>query len=151
MQKGGPVYQLVQWRSLSCVGDVQSIEMSTLVKLIQIISKLAGENWRQQTGVKKDSATNLALALSFTPCQHPILKKISELRVRMKIWFSALIEGTHKEFHLRYLLIDFLHELDDKIDKLMLQHLFSMKIGDQKGNVIALTTFEINCLFIPIQ
>lgn len=69
----------------------------------------------------------------------------------MKIWSSALIENTHKEFHLRYLLIDFLHELNDKIDKLVLQHLFSMKIGYQKRNVIALKTFEINCLFIPIN
>lgn len=68
----------------------------------------------------------------------------------MKTLISAL-ESTHKEFHLRYLLIDFLHELDDKIDKLMLQHLFSMKIGDQERNVKALTTSEINCLFIPIQ
>lgn len=61
------------------------------------------------------------------------------------------MENTHKEFHLRYLLIDFLHELDDKIDKLMLQHLFSVKIGYQKRNVIALITFEINCHFIPIN
>lgn len=30
----------------------------------------------QRTGVKKDSATNLALALSFTSCQHSILAKI---------------------------------------------------------------------------
>lgn len=61
------------------------------------------------------------------------------------------MENTHKEFHLRYLLIDFLHELDDKIDELMLQHLFSVKIGYQKRNVIALITFEINCHFIPIN
>lgn len=75
VQTREPACRLVHWRSLSCVNYTQSIGTSTLVKLIQIISKLTGCGLGQRTGVKKDSAINLALALSFTSCQHPILSK----------------------------------------------------------------------------
>lgn len=73
MQTRESVYRLMLWRSLSGVGYAQSIELSTLVKLIHIIRKVNGYGLGQRTGVKKDSATNLALALSFTSCQHSIL------------------------------------------------------------------------------
>ena len=46
---------------------------------------------------------------------------------------------TYEEFHLRYLLIDLLHELYNEVYQLMLQHLFCVKIGDQERNVIALS------------
>lgn len=40
-------------KSLSSVGDVQGIEISTLVKLIQIISKFTGERWGNEPELKK--------------------------------------------------------------------------------------------------
>lgn len=42
MQTREAVYRLVLWRSLSVIGYAQNIEISTLVKLNQIISKLTG-------------------------------------------------------------------------------------------------------------
>ncbi len=56
-----------------------------------------------------------------------------------------IVNGTYEELHLRYLLVDFLHELNDKVDKLMFQHLFSVKIGDQKRNIITLVMVSVNC------
>jgi hypothetical protein len=40
--------------------------------------------------------------------------------------------------HLRDLLIDVLHELDDEVDELVLEHGFGVEIGDQEGYIIAL-------------
>lgn len=53
MQTRETVYRLVLWRSLSGVGYAQSIEISTLVKLIQIISKLTGGDWGNELELKK--------------------------------------------------------------------------------------------------
>lgn len=47
-------------------------------------------------------------------------------------------EQTYEKLHFRYFLVDLLHELDDKVHQLMLQHLLRVEIGDQEGNIIAL-------------
>jgi hypothetical protein len=38
----------------------------------------------------------------------------------------------YEELHLRDLLVDLFHELDNKVDQLMLQHLLGVEIGDQE-------------------
>lgn len=45
---------------------------------------------------------------------------------------------THEELHLGNLLVNLLLELNDKVDKLVLQHLFGVEVCYQEGNVIAL-------------
>jgi len=49
---------------------------------------------------------------------------------------------TYKELHLRNLLINLLHKLNDKVHQFMLQHLLGMKVGDQERNVISLYTIS---------
>lgn len=41
-------------------------------------------------------------------------------------------ERAHEKLHLRDLLINLLHELDDEIDQLMLQHLFRVEVCYQE-------------------
>jgi len=72
----------------------------------------------EPTGVKKDSATNLALAFNWSQCQS-ILDISPE-------------KACYKKLHFRNLFIHLFHELNNKINKLMLQHLFSMEVGDEK-------------------
>ncbi len=43
-----------------------------------------------------------------------------------------------RELHLADLLVDLLHELDDEIYNLVLEHRFGVSIGDQEAHVIAL-------------
>jgi hypothetical protein len=68
------------------------------------------------TGVKKDSATNRALALSCN-CQ---------------LGVPAGSLSAYEKLHLRDLLVHLLHELDDKVHQLVLQHLFGVKVRDQE-------------------
>lgn len=49
--------------------------------------------------------------------------------------------ATYKELHLRDLLVDLLHKLNDKVDQLVLQHLLGMEVCDQERNVISLDRF----------
>jgi len=49
---------------------------------------------------------------------------------------------THKKLHLGNLLVDLLHELDDKIDKLVFEHLLSVEVCDEEGNIVALQAPE---------
>lgn len=44
-----------------------------------------------------------------------------------------------EELHLRDLLVHILHELDDEVHQLVLQHLLGVEVGDEEGNVIALS------------
>lgn len=46
-----------------------------------------------------------------------------------------------EELHLRDLLVHLLHELYDKVDQFMLQHLLGVKVRDQEGDVVALHRF----------
>jgi hypothetical protein len=84
------------------------------------------------TGVKNDSATNLALAFNCVMLAHCHAN-------------SCTI--THKQFHLRDLLIYLFHELNDKIHQLMLQHLLSMEIRNQERDII--TLFPISTFPFP--
>jgi hypothetical protein len=77
------------------------------------------------TGVKKDSATNRARAFNWIT-----LALNHQMRPRNP--------RTYEELHLRYLLVHFLHELDDKVDQLVLQHSFCMEVRDQERDVISL-------------
>ena len=43
-----------------------------------------------------------------------------------------------EELHLRDLLVHVLHELNDEVHQLVLQHLLGMEVGDEERNVIAL-------------
>ena len=54
---------------------------------------------------------------------------------------TGLMSRTYEEFHLGNLLVNLLHELDDKVDKLVLQHLLGVEIGDEEGDVVALNGF----------
>ena len=47
-------------------------------------------------------------------------------------------QSTYEKLHLGYLLIHLFHELDDKINQLMLQHLLRMEICYQERYVVSL-------------
>lgn len=49
--------------------------------------------------------------------------------------------GIQEELHLRYFLIYFLHELNDEVDQLVLQHSFCMEVRDQERDVVSLDWF----------
>lgn len=92
-----------------------------LKRLLVSFSRLKDEE--VLTGVKKDSATNLALAFNFIE----------------SAWYGERgISDTYKQLHFRNLLVNFLHELNDKIDQFVLQHLFGVVIRDEEGDIIAL-------------
>lgn len=48
--------------------------------------------------------------------------------------------GVNGQFHLTDLLVNFLHEVDDKVHQLMLVHLLRMEVGDEEANVVTLET-----------
>ena len=49
--------------------------------------------------------------------------------------------GVDAQFHLGNLLVNLLHKMNDKVDEFVSQHLFSVKIGDQKANIITFDLF----------
>lgn len=80
------------------------------------------------TGVRKDSATNRALALSCIGLATSQYQGREVVRER----------ETYEELHLGNLLVDLLHELDDEVDELVLQQLLGVEVSNQEGNVVAL-------------
>lgn len=52
-------------------------------------------------------------------------------------------EESYEKLHLGYLLVHLLHELDDEIYQLVFEHLLRMKIRDEKGNIIALSSVNL--------
>ena len=83
---------------------------------------------REHTGVRKDSATNRALALScieLATSQYQVSEVVRE-------------REAYEELHLGNLLVDLLHELDDEVDELVLQQLLGVEVCNQEGNVVAL-------------
>ena len=46
--------------------------------------------------------------------------------------------GVNAQFHFGNLLVNLLHEMNDKVDEFVSQHLLRVEIGDQKANVVAL-------------
>lgn len=52
---------------------------------------------------------------------------------------SHIRNQTYKQFHLRYFLVNLLHELYYEVYKLVLQHLLGMEIGYEEGYIITLT------------
>lgn len=81
VQTREPVHRLVLWRSLSGVGGyAQSIEILTLVKLVQIISKLTGGDWDNELELKKILLQILLWHLALPPVSIPFSRKrLSEL------------------------------------------------------------------------
>ena len=80
----------------------------------------------EQTGVRKDSATNLARAFSYS---------YSQMTVQLERHLNCGMAGskkTYEKLHLGYLFVYFLHELYNKINQLVLQHLLRMDIRDQE-------------------
>jgi len=49
-----------------------------------------------------------------------------------RLWVPCDWAVTYEEFHLRDLFVYLLHELDDEVDQLVLQHLFCMEVGDEE-------------------
>lgn len=71
------------------------------------------------TGVKKDSATNLALEFSY--------KEVSDQDTQRNQQIIA-----YEKLHFGYLLVDLFHELYYKINKFVLEHSFGMEVRYQK-------------------
>ncbi len=89
-----------------------------------------------RTGVRKLSATKRALALSY-----PVLALSSCILAVEPCSCCA-----YKELHLRNLLIHLLHELYDKVNQLVFQHLLGVKVGNQERDIIALQSL---CQHLP--
>lgn len=53
------------------------------------------------------------------------------------------------DLHVRNFAVDILHELDDKIDKFVLPHLFSMRVSDQEADVITLRNVRRSLKYAP--
>lgn len=51
-----------------------------------------------------------------------------------------------EKLHLRDLLVNIFHELNDKVDQLVLQHLFRVEVRNQERDVIALPLCQSCCL-----
>lgn len=49
-------------------------------------------------------------------------------------------ETTYEELHFGDFLVNLLHELDDEVDQLVLQHGLCVEIGYEERNVIALSS-----------
>ncbi|USP81143.1 hypothetical protein yc1106_08417 [Curvularia clavata] len=77
----------------------------------------------ERTGVRKDSATKRALAFNW-PVLACTCHELSML--------------PYEELHFGDLLVDLLHELNDKVDELVLQHFLGVEVGDQERDVVAL-------------
>ena len=67
------------------------------------------------TGVKNDSATNLALEFSYNGVSNRIIQGNQQI-------------VAYEKLHLGYFLVDLLHELNNKVDKLVLEHRLRMEI-----------------------
>ena len=83
------------------------------------------------TGVRKDSATNRALAFSCMMYKHPKIHRNFHV-------------STYEKLHLGYFLVNLFHELYDEIHEFMLQHLFGVEVGDQERYIIALVTLAFS-------
>lgn len=46
--------------------------------------------------------------------------------------------GINGQFHLAYLLVDFLHEVDNEVHQLVFVHLLRVEVGNQEANIISL-------------
>ena len=76
----------------------------------------------------------------------------SRPRVELRLVSSSLkIQGrgegkprAYEELHLGNFLVDFLHELDNKVDELVLQEVLGVEVRDQEGDVIALK-LSVSC------
>ena len=49
--------------------------------------------------------------------------------------------AAYEELHLGDLLVNLLHELDDEVHQLVLQHLLRVEVRNQEGDIISLNRF----------
>lgn len=52
--------------------------------------------------------------------------------------------GVERQLHLADLLVNFLHEMDNKVHQLVLEHLLRVKVGDQERDVVALRALRLS-------
>lgn len=52
--------------------------------------------------------------------------------------------AAYEELHFRNLLVNFFHELNDEVDKLVLKHLLGVEVCDEEGNVVSLLSCEVS-------
>jgi hypothetical protein len=55
-----------------------------------------------------------------------------------------VVRAAYEELHLGNLLVDLFHELNNEIDKLVLQHLLGMEVCDEEGDVVSLLSCEFS-------
>ena len=58
---------------------------------------------------------------------------------------------TYEELHLGYLLVDFLHKLYYKIDKLMLEHSLCVEICYEEGNIVSLSEESLSLRYPAVK
>ena len=51
---------------------------------------------------------------------------------------------TYEELHLGNLLVYLFHELDDEVDKLVLEHLFGVEVCDEERDVVSLLSCNVS-------
>lgn len=68
-----------------------------------------------------------------------IQKDLSEKLEALEVFLgNSSRSGIHWQSHVADLLVDILHECNDEINKLVLVHAFSVCVGNQETDVIAL-------------
>lgn len=50
---------------------------------------------------------------------------------------------TYEELHLGNLLVYLFHELDDEVNKLVLEHLLGVEVCNEEGDVVSLSLCEL--------
>jgi hypothetical protein len=55
-----------------------------------------------------------------------------------------MARAAYEELHLRNLLINLFHELDDEVNKLVLEHLLGVEVCDEEGDVVSLLSYEVS-------
>jgi hypothetical protein len=51
---------------------------------------------------------------------------------------------THKQLHFRHFLVHFFHEGNNKLDKLVLEEMFCVIVGDQEADIVSLRVTDVS-------
>lgn len=84
---------------------------------------------------------SIEISMNVFPMQWQYKKSLLCLEPLQKFFRADARTWIHRQFHFADLLVDFLHEMNHKIDQFVLVHLFRMEICDQKADVIAFDWF----------
>jgi hypothetical protein len=55
-----------------------------------------------------------------------------------------IARAAYEELHLRNLLVNLFHELDNEVDKLVLKHLLGVEVCDEEGDVVSLLSCDVS-------